>query len=113
MVAARQTVWLPLLFVHVSIDPVRVVEDDIVIEWVAAGSDKLKHLSGASRRDNGIGRRNSRYNVLDDALGEAISDALDVVLGGALERLFVDPRNVARVIAIDGRVLAKRILFLP
>ena len=52
--------------------------------------------------------------MFDDTLGQAVVDADNVVLGGALLGLLQDPRDVGGIVAVDGRVLApERVLLSP
>ena len=109
----RWTVLILLLFVHIGVNPVRVIEDHVVGKRRCTRGDHFEHLCGAGGGDDRVGAGDGRYDVLDHALGEPVGHPLDPVLLCALPRLLVDPRNVGWVVAIDRGLLAKRFLFGP
>ena len=113
-VAAGQAVGVPLLLVHIRVDPLRVVEHHVIVQRAAAGRRHLEDLGGAGGGDHGIGRGDGGDDVLDHALREAVGDALDAVLRAPLHRLLVDPGDVGGVVAVDGgHVVAEGLLLGP
>lgn len=57
--------------------------------------------------DNGVGARDGRNNVLDDTLGQAPCDAVDVELLRPGKGLHVEPIDCVGVVGVDLLVCTK------
>lgn len=110
--AAHRAVGALLVPVGKGINAILAIVHHVVVH---IGGDRGDHLDGLIRtsgRNNGISRRDSRYNILGDALRKTIRHALDAKLVCAILRLLIQPRGMVGGIHIQLSV-AKRLELIP
>ncbi len=111
--AAPETARVLLGLVRVRVDPVRVVEDHVVVERLGTGSGYFEDFGRERGRDDRVGGGDGGDDVLDDALCQAERDAGYAELGSAFAGSLVDPRYVVGVVAVELHVVTERVLFRP
>ena len=95
---------------RVGVDAFVAAVHHVIHEVGVAARGDLERFVAAARGDDGVGGRDGRDDVFDDALGHGVGDAGDVEFFGAGEGFLEEPGDVLRVVGVEGFVFA---VFLP